>query len=234
MDGRRGFTLVELVFVVGILAVVVGLLLPSLESVVVNARRTRAMAQTRQNMLLIDLYASDHNDGYPLASTTNIIAAQRDWYQVLIESGTVNSIGDLDYYKDGWFGPTSYAISMALVRKPDEMIPGNVAPLGGSSPHTIRRGDVLFASQKGAVFQYALPYVSLRGGRGSQITSNPESSAVGWCCAAFAPPAPIGFCDQSVGIYTWVELMPSPRVIENGVGYPVESTWLGCRGIDRR
>ena len=76
MDGRRGFTLVELVFVVGILAVVVGLLLPSLESVVVNARRTRAMAQTRQNMLLIDLYASDHNDGYPLASTTNIIAAQ--------------------------------------------------------------------------------------------------------------------------------------------------------------
>ena len=237
MDGRRGFTLVELVFVIGILAVLVGLLLPSLESVVVNARRTRAMAQTRQNMLLIDLFASDHDDQYPLASTEQMASAKYEWYQPLIDAGVASSLDDVGKY-DGplWnLSPTTFELSECVVRRPETMVPGDVPVRSAVRPSIVRRHDVSFPSRKGIMFQYSLPYESRYIGRVTPMQTSDGRhipTPMAWCCA-LPVTAPIGFGDGSVYIYSYRQLLKQALVVENGVGYPVISTWYGCRGVDR-
>ena len=237
MDGRRGFTLVELVFVIGILAVLVGLLLPSLESVVVNARRTRAMAQTRQNMLLIDLFASDHDDQYPLASTEQMASAKYEWYQPLIDAGVASSLDDVGKY-DGplWnLSPTTFELSECVVRRPETMVPGDVPVRSAVRPSIVRRHDVSFPSRKGIIFQYSLPYESRYIGRVTPMQTSDGRhipTPMAWCCA-LPVTAPIGFGDGSVYIYSYRQLLKQALVVENGVGYPVISTWYGCRGVDR-
>lgn len=63
--GRRGFTLSELLVVIGIIAMLAGLLLPVLGYARSVGRRTRCMAHIRQLALAIDVYAEDSRGWYP-------------------------------------------------------------------------------------------------------------------------------------------------------------------------
>lgn len=74
---RRAFTLVELLVVIGIVAVLVGLLLPSLRSAREQARRTVCAGHLQQLGIAMLLYARENNDLYPFAAGVD---EKGEWY----------------------------------------------------------------------------------------------------------------------------------------------------------
>lgn len=64
----RGFTLVELLVVVSIIAVLIALLLPAVQSARASARNTQCMNNMRQLGLGIGMYAEAHRGNMPLSS----------------------------------------------------------------------------------------------------------------------------------------------------------------------
>ena len=64
-NGRRAFTLVELLVVIGILAVLAGLLLPVLLRSREHARKANCQANLRQIGVALEMYTSDYDDVLP-------------------------------------------------------------------------------------------------------------------------------------------------------------------------
>ena len=63
---RQGFTLVELLVVISIVALLIAILLPALGRAREQARRTVCASTVRQLTLTAQLYAADHNDEAPV------------------------------------------------------------------------------------------------------------------------------------------------------------------------
>lgn len=70
MRRRRGFTLIEVLAVVGVIAVLMAILFPSLVKLRESARRTACMSNLRQLTQAWTAYASDHDRELPM-NTTN-------------------------------------------------------------------------------------------------------------------------------------------------------------------
>src|SRR5205085_12063615 len=66
--GRRGFTLVELLVVIGIIAILVSILLPALNRARDQANRTACMSNIRQVMIGFMFYAQTYKDKCPLGA----------------------------------------------------------------------------------------------------------------------------------------------------------------------
>lgn len=62
MNARRGFTLTELMVVIGIIAVLLGLLLPALAGVFSSGRMTKSMSNMRQIGQWMRMYSSDNRE----------------------------------------------------------------------------------------------------------------------------------------------------------------------------
>jgi prepilin-type N-terminal cleavage/methylation domain-containing protein/prepilin-type processing-associated H-X9-DG protein len=77
--GRRGFTLVELLVVIGIIALLIGLLLPSLAAARRSARSTACLSQLRQIGLASLQYAQEHKGLFPRSSHSALAADVMPW-----------------------------------------------------------------------------------------------------------------------------------------------------------
>ena len=70
-DRRRGFTLVELLVVIGIVALLISILLPTLTRARESARRAACLSNLRQVHLTFMFYAQDNRDRVPIGYRVN-------------------------------------------------------------------------------------------------------------------------------------------------------------------
>jgi len=67
-SGKQGFTLIELLVVIAIISILAGLVLPALSRAKEMGRRAVCLNNLRQIYLAFDMYATDHEERYPVAA----------------------------------------------------------------------------------------------------------------------------------------------------------------------
>lgn len=95
MRAIRGFTLIELLVVIAIIAVLMGVLLPSLSAARMHAKRVASAANLRQIGLAMEMYAQDNRGFFPETShgLTGRAARKRSWIFTLSPYiGDVNEV----------------------------------------------------------------------------------------------------------------------------------------------
>jgi prepilin-type N-terminal cleavage/methylation domain-containing protein len=68
---KRAFTLIELLVVISIIAILLGLLVPTVNGMLGKARRVQCMNNLKQCHVLMISYARDHNGSFPLECAPN-------------------------------------------------------------------------------------------------------------------------------------------------------------------
>lgn len=79
LKNSKGFTLVELLVVMAVIAILAGFLVPALGRSREQARRTNCMNNLKQIGLAISMYRLDNNDAYP-SSLNDLYAADGSKY----------------------------------------------------------------------------------------------------------------------------------------------------------
>ena len=100
----RGFTLVELLVVIGIIALLIGILLPALSKARESANKVACMSNLRQLGLGVFQYLNDNKDRFPRPA---VLPTNEDW--IYWEAPTQKlADGRLVAYSGGTFNPKLY------------------------------------------------------------------------------------------------------------------------------
>lgn len=220
---RRAFTLIELIIVMGLIAIVAGLMLPALGAARKQAQDTVQLKQIQQCGGLIAVFAADRADVYPLASAWQF-QSSRFWFAPLLRHGYVKSLHEIDPQSKSRGMDVAFAMSVSMTCDPSYYVPEREEYpklLSERPTRLIRQADVSFPSSKGLLFTYRPGFVQ---------TSRP----VLWCCMPERIPAPVLFADGSAEVIAHQDCkLIAPLRPHMHAGQPVITTWYGVRGVDR-
>lgn len=80
---RFAFTLVELLVVIGIIAVLIGILLPTLSNVRKTANKTKCATQLRELMNAMIMYTQDNKGYFPYGSAAGVAPEEQYWFKLI-------------------------------------------------------------------------------------------------------------------------------------------------------
>jgi prepilin-type N-terminal cleavage/methylation domain-containing protein/prepilin-type processing-associated H-X9-DG protein len=132
--GSKGFTLVELLVVIGIIALLISVLMPALSGARRNAAKIKCLSNLRQIGLAFSLYAGEHKDVWPVAvhePTAHIkIPEERRWYDLVakyISASGVQKAADIHTIRLNsviWGCPEWYKDNFDEKKPTDTLRPG--------------------------------------------------------------------------------------------------------------
>ncbi|WP_416237335.1 prepilin-type N-terminal cleavage/methylation domain-containing protein [Thermoanaerobacter sp. RKWS2] len=104
LKNRKGFTLVELLVVVAIIAILAAALIPRLLGYTDRARQARAMSDLGTMKTVIETYTADQGNGvYPVPDS-----AAANYVGKILQNGGIKWTGDNTGIKDPWGYPYYY------------------------------------------------------------------------------------------------------------------------------
>ncbi len=105
---RTAFTLVELLVVIGIIAVLVAILLPSLQKARTQAGILKCLSGERQAFMSVTMYAHDYKQYYPPGYGFLTATPVPEWHALLVDLGYMKK--DVQTRRGGCpYGPYNYS-----------------------------------------------------------------------------------------------------------------------------
>ncbi|MFO0859802.1 MAG: type II secretion system protein [Phycisphaerales bacterium] len=209
---EKGFSLIELVVSLGVLAILIGLVLPALGGARRRGRMATEVVHVRTLMQLVVQYAATYQDYFPTCGN-GPGAASASFPRPLRLAGLLVREDDAISRTGQVWQLTATAYIDPLVIRPG-VVPASDAVV--MSPRKF--ADVLFPSAKG-VF--------------SPVRRMNEAIEMSWCCGN-APAGACAFADGSADEYRWSDFSTAEGLqIEMWAGVPIFTTWDGVRGKDK-
>ena len=238
----HGFSLVEVLVVIGVIGLLVALLLPALAGVRARARGTQSLVNLRTVYQVVDHYQAENRDCYPVSEPGQFypypcsevlisfdywamntcwpavvadVAPWREFGRSFLSPGARRDL-DADGGTCGW--PTSYEYSRTFIARPETWREGATADpsfLAGVFSH-----DVRFPSKKTLAWDSEMPYLHREVAR-----KGPD----------IAEPAPMLFADSHARPATPSQATaprPNPFLPSSGDPQRIHNTADGVRSWD--
>jgi prepilin-type processing-associated H-X9-DG protein/prepilin-type N-terminal cleavage/methylation domain-containing protein len=137
---RRAFTLVELLVVIGIIALLISILLPALGRAREQAKSAQCLSNLRQIGIAFAAYSSE-NHGYTVPGFIRLVPVEKSrgmetWFTLLVANGYVKQANQVDFSgkggsikgQDAWASPTSAGNSIFRCPSGLDMSAGDNVP----------------------------------------------------------------------------------------------------------
>ncbi len=224
---RRGFSIIELIVVIGVVMVLMGILLPVLSGTRQTAQKTKLASQVRQMATMIAMYCDSQDDIYPVADDRFWFRPRtapfqpppyelgRWWGYALVDTGFMTEEQMLD---PNYLDALNQNISIAMCYDWRKMQPDTIEPYANRFTSSVMQSTTRYPSSKGMIAVFV-------------VNNSPDPEY--WCCTQIDPPGPVGFADGSIDIIAWHQLPTPSHAPILGIGNVVASTWNGIMGRDR-
>jgi prepilin-type N-terminal cleavage/methylation domain-containing protein len=214
---RRGFTIAELLIVMGIIAILISFFMPAIAGARAKAELTAYQNVMRQNIAGLQLYCDGNAGVFPMFNTQSAVDSCILWFIPLHQEQIIKDVTDVDPITIARGDGHTIRMTLGAVYDARKLVPEIERD---DKPTYVRDAQFSYPSLKGLINRVA----TTSGGDGNT-----------WVTLTRPWAAPVAMGDGSVITGTWLDFVPGDYVynIEDYYGVPVHSTWLGYLSRDR-